>query len=399
VTQVISVPHRFALVTGVLDLGGTTTFLCNLAGELVRRNIPVQVFSFASDNPLAADFQRLNIPVFATDERRLIYEDRLLLILKELGRFKPTVALANLSAESFEVLRYMPKGVFRIGTAQADQDGVYQLLAHYVGEMDLLVAISDRIKHQLQARPEFAPVPVTYVPHGVPMPETSTPRAPNSTAPLRILYLGRLQRIQKRVQLFPEIAQALQTSGIAFHWTIAGTGPDKEWLESAMPKPGPGQSVSFPGKILYGNVPRALAEHDIFLLASDYEGQPLSLLEAMGAGLVPVVSDLPSGIREVVNSSTGKLVPPQNTKGYAEAIISLHKNRDELCRLSQNAQQKARREFTVSAMTDRWLAVLPPTPPAEISWPPTWQIKPILSSSNPLWFSPSVRWLRRLLRR
>jgi glycosyltransferase involved in cell wall biosynthesis len=398
VTQVISDPRRFALVTGVLDLGGTTTFLCNLAGELIRRGISAKVLSFASDNPLAADFQRLNIPVFATDEKKMIYEDRLLLILKEIAQFNATVALANLSAESFEVLRYMPEGVFRIGTAQADQEGVYNLLSHYAGEMDLLAAISDRIKQQLLARPEFSSLRVHYIPHGVPMPESAAPRVPNTTAPLRILYLGRLQRVQKRVQLFPEIAQALQASIIPFRWTIAGAGPDKEWLESAMPKPGEGQSVSFPGKILYGDVPRVLADHDVFLLASDYEGQPLSLLEAMAAGLVPVVSDLPSGIREVVDASTGKLVPPENTKGYADAIVQLHRNRDELSRLSQNAQEKARREFTVSAMTDRWLAAVPPSPAAEISWPDKWKIKPILSASNPLWFTPPMRWLRRLIR-
>ena len=38
--------HRVALVTGVLDLGGTTTF-CNLAGELIRRALKAKVFSFS----------------------------------------------------------------------------------------------------------------------------------------------------------------------------------------------------------------------------------------------------------------------------------------------------------------------------------------------------------------
>jgi glycosyltransferase involved in cell wall biosynthesis len=391
-------PHRFALVTGVLDLGGTTTFLCNLAGELVRRNYPVLVVSFANENPLAADFARLKIPVFTTDEKRLIYEDRLLLIVKTLATFKPTVALANLSAESFEVLRYMPKGVFRIGTAQADQEGVYRLLAHYTGEMDLLAAISDRIKQQIQARPEFAGVPVRYVAHGVPVPEPQTERVPNLSGPLRILYLGRLQREQKRVQFFPEILQALQSANIPFHWTIAGTGPEEAWLKSTVTSDTANQTISFPGKVLYGDVPRLLAEHDVFLLASDYEGQPLSLLEAMVAGLVPVVSDLPSGIREVVDTDTGKLVPPENARGYAEAILRLHENREELRRLAVNAQERARREFTVSAMADRWLAVLPPAPIGPMVWPDSWALKPILSARNRWWFTPPMRWLRRLLR-
>ena len=401
-TQVISgsprAPHRFALVTGVLDLGGTTTFLCNLAGELVRRGYPVLVLSFASENPLLADFARLKIPVFTTDEKRLIYEDRLLHILNTLASFKPTVALANLSAESYEILRYMPKGVFRIGTAQADQEGVYRLLAHYTGDMDLLVAISDRIRQQLQARPEFASVPVRYVAHGVPVPEPQSERAPNAAGPLRLLYLGRLQREQKRVQLFPEIFQALQAAGIPFHWTIAGTGPEEAWLKSTLQGGAANQTISFPGKVLYGDVPRLLAEHDVFLLASDYEGQPLSLLEAMVAGLVPVVSDLPSGIREVVDADTGKLVPPENPRGYAEAIVGLCENRDELRRLAINAQQKARREFTVSAMADRWLAVLPPSLASGIVWPDTWRVKPILSAPNRWWFTPPMRWLRRVLR-
>jgi len=402
VTQVISgsprAPHRIALVTGVLDLGGTTTFLCNLAGELVRRGYPVLVLSFTSENPFLADFARLKIPVFTTDEKRFIYEDRLLHILNTLVSFKPTVALANLSAESFEVLRYMPKGVFRIGTAQADQEGVYRLIAHYTGEMDLLAAISERIKSQLQALPEFAGVPVRYVAHGVPVPEPQSERVPNTAGPLRILYLGRLQREQKRVQFFPEIHQALQTSGIRFHWTIAGTGPEETWLKSALQSGVANQTISFSGKVLYGDVPRLLAEHDVFLLASDYEGQPLSLLEAMVAGVVPVVSDLPSGIREAVDADTGRLVPPENARGYADAIICLYQNRDELSRLSVNAQQKARRDFTVSAMADRWLSVLPANPAGGVAWPTTWSVKSMLSAPNRWWFAPPMRWLRRLLR-
>ncbi|MGA2867210.1 MAG: glycosyltransferase family 4 protein [Verrucomicrobiota bacterium] len=392
-------PHRLALVTGVLDLGGTTTFLCNLAGELIRRQLTAAVFSFNQDNPLASDFARLKTPVFTTDERRLIYEDRLVRVLRALARFQPTAVVANLSATSFEVLRYVPRGLFRLGMAQSHDPGVYYTVRPYAPHLDAMGAVSRRIQETLAALPEFARVPIHYLPYGVPMPGPETLPARDPGAPLRVLYLGRLQQEQKRVRLFPQMLQALVASGIPFHWTVAGEGPDRALLESAMKSAAPAQTVSFPGRIQYGDVPRVLSEHDVFLLASDYEGLPLSLLEAMARGLVPVISELPSGVGEVVDQTTGKLVPPDNVPGYAEAIIWLHSHRQEMSRLSRNAREAVRHKFSVAAMTDRWLAVLPPPPAQPLLWPERWTVQPILLAKDQWRFSIPLRLARRWLRR
>jgi hypothetical protein len=185
------------------------------------------------------------------------------------------------------------------------------------------------------------------------MPPEARP-ARDTAVPLRILYLGRLDREQKRVHLFPAILEQLQSSGIPFHWTLAGDGPESAALQARMQGGGPEQIVSFIGTVPYADVPRILSEHDVFLLASDYEGLPLSLLEAMGAGLAPVVSDLPSGIRELVDETTGKRVAPGNLRGYAEAIVWLHEHRGELRRFSENAQRRVRGEFSIAAMAGRW---------------------------------------------
>src|SRR5487761_2304718 len=100
--------HRIALVSGGIGLGGSTTFLVNFAGELVRRKIPVAVFSLEANNPLASDFQSLGVPVLCLDEHRMIFEDRLKIVLENLRRFQPTVVVSTLGAASFEVLRYLP---------------------------------------------------------------------------------------------------------------------------------------------------------------------------------------------------------------------------------------------------------------------------------------------------
>jgi glycosyltransferase involved in cell wall biosynthesis len=391
-------PHRIALITGGLVLGGSTTFLCNFAGELVQRKIPVEVLSFQKDNPLAEHFSRLNIPVFLQDERKLIFEDRLHAILQQLSRFKPTIVLANLSSTSFEVLHYLPAGVFRVGISHSDHAREYALIAHYPAHMDLLTVVSKNMKRKVDAMPEFNRLPARYLPLGVSMPPEKDVARMDPLRPLRIFYIGRLDREQKRVHLFPQILEQLKKSGIPFHWTIAGDGLEKAALERAM-QSAPAQTISFPGKISYARVPELLRAHDVFLLASDYEGLPLSLLEAMGGGLVPVVSDLPSGIPEVVDSSNGILVPINDTDGYARGIIHLHKNRDELAAKSAAARARVKTEFSVEAMADRWLAAFPAPPIPPPTWPQQWRISAPLVAKNPFYFSRPVRVLRRLAAR
>ncbi len=388
---------RVALVTGGLELGGATTFLCNFGGELVCRGVPVEVLSFEKNNPLAADFKRLNVPLFWQDDRHVIFEDRVQAVLRELRRFRPTAVVACLGGNSFEVLRYVPAGVFRAGMVQADYPGAYEVAQPYAAHLDLMAGVSQAVAANLEARQDFARVPVRYLPYGVPMPEPGARTSPPANAPLRILYFGRLVEAQKRVRFFPQILEQLKSSGIPFHWTIAGEGPEKTFLQSALQSSPPSQTVSFPGKILYGDVPRLLAAHDVFLLASNVEGLPLSLLEAMGYGLVPVVSDLDSGIREVVDETSGIRVVPSNVSGYAEAIIWLHEHREEMRRLSQNAQARVRRDFSVGAMTDRWLGALPPPPKSDVNWPDRWRIGAPLPSRGDLRFSPPARLLRRWL--
>src|ERR1700722_11136458 len=126
-----STSPRMALVTGGLPFGGSTTFLCNLGGELIRRKIPVEVLSFERENPLASDFERLKIPVLCLDDRRIIFEERMEKILLRLSGFKPTVVLAMLGAISFETLRYLPPGVFRAGVGQSDDPDIYEMMRSY----------------------------------------------------------------------------------------------------------------------------------------------------------------------------------------------------------------------------------------------------------------------------
>jgi glycosyltransferase involved in cell wall biosynthesis len=391
---------RLALVSGSVPLGGTTNFLCNLAGDLVRRGDPVRIWSFVNNLESVPEFERLGIPLSLQDARTTIFEDRARAILEDLRRFQPTAVVANLDACSFEILRYVPAGVLRVGTVQSDAEANYELARRYTDHVDIMVAVSRFIEQRLSGLAEFRNKPVCYQPYGVPIPPVRRREWPGKSVPLRILYLGRLEQPQKRVRLFPQILQALRAAAVPFDWTIAGTGPEEAFLRGALRSSRPDQRISFTGHVAYADVPALLLRHDVYLLASDHEGLPLSLLEAMGAGLVPVVSDLPSGIPEVVDASVGILVPPDRVAGYAEGIVRLHHHREVLRHMSEGAQARVRREFSVAAMADRWLGMLRRAslrPPKD--WPERIAIRPILGAIHPLQFSPPARWVRRRLKR
>ncbi len=386
-------PRKIAFLSG-LPFGGSTTFLCNLAGELARRGVPVIVISPDKENAFASDFQRAGVKVLQQDERHTIFEDRMAAMLRTLADFRPAVVIGCLGQSSYEPLRYLPPGVQRLAVIQSDAPIFYDAAALYAPFLDGIVGVSHTITAQLEGMEEFRKVTKLCLSYGVPMPETLEPRRIGSH-PLRILYHGRLTNPQKRVRLFPRILEGLKRSGMPFHWTIAGEGEERNFLEANMKKTAANQTISFAGQVSYADVPSLIKEHDICLLASDCEGFGLGVLESMSYGLVPVVSDLPAGIPEMVDETTGILVPVDDVDGYARAIIHLHEHRDELAAKSAAAPERVKRKFSVAAMADRWLAALPGPFPT-VAWPTRWNIRAPLRDRRPFYFSPPMRILRRL---
>jgi glycosyltransferase involved in cell wall biosynthesis len=127
------------------------------------------------------------------------------------------------------------------------------------------------------------------------------------------------------------------TPGLApMHLLVIGDGPLRSSLETQVARSGLGGRVHFLGaRRDLGNL---LAAMDIFVLPSLWEGLPLSLVLAMGAGL-PVVSTTVAGIPEVVREGeTGLLVPPGNAAALGGALARLIQSTSDRARLGQAAR-------------------------------------------------------------
>ncbi len=95
--------------------------------------------------------------------------------------------------------------------------------------------------------------------------------------------------------------------------------------------------VVFCGRLPREEAIKRIQQSSIFLLPSYFEGCPVTLIEGIANGVVPIVSDDPHASMEIVqNEETGFVIKRDNIKGYAETIILLLKNSEKLRQLSQN---------------------------------------------------------------
>ncbi len=361
---------RIAMVTGGLPFGGSTTFLLYLASGLQSLDIPAEVFSFSKENAFAADFKAAKIAVHLSDEKKLIFEDRLTTLYKKIVEFRPTAVIANLGLESFEMLRYMPEGIKRLGMIH---DPVNQkMLSIYKGCLDAIVVVNPT---WVEVSRGFAPqVPCTFLAHGIPLPEPGLKRLPNPNEPLKLIYFGRFTEV-KGADIFPEIAKHLDAGGIPYHWAMYGNGPSEHFLREKLA----GQIKS--GKVaIYPPISRhelyeKIRRHDIFMMAPQYEGGPLTLLEGMAVGLVPVCSDTPCLTQEVVNPSNGFCIPREPAH-FLESLAMLHRDRALLERMSVAARKTITASYSTNAMAERYAGYINKIAPT--SGRGTWQknIKP-----------------------
>jgi glycosyltransferase involved in cell wall biosynthesis len=217
----------------------------------------------------------------------------------------------------------------------------YDLALMHEPTIDLYITYTERMHNRLRELLPHRKEDILCIPYGVEIP---TRRHRALSNPIRLLYVGRLDR-SKGVFDLPSIDRLLRDSGLAPEWTIQGPGPAEHELREVW---GNAPHVRWLGRSSMEQVKKQYVEHDILVMPSRSEGLPVALLEAMASGCVPVVSDLPSGIRETVeNGVNGFRVAPGDITGFADAIISLDSQRGALRAMSDNAASRIESRFDI----------------------------------------------------
>ena len=159
----------------------------------------------------------------------------------------------------------------------------------------------------------------------------------NGKEALDILYLGRIE-LNKGIDYIFEACKALKNEGMKFHLNFAG----KEEVEGQyIPKFKEefGEHFTFHGIVSGEKKIDVLKKCDIFLLPSFYEGLPMSLLETMSFGQVPVVTPVGSIPTVVADNVNGCFIRVKNTYDIINVVRMLMTDKNFYSTLSNNAQQ------------------------------------------------------------
>lgn len=338
------------LVRGLRSRGHDVTLL--LTGSMWRDDKPL---------PIPGDLAvaHLALPPVAT------WPARWTALQRYLEEAAPCVYLPNHDIAHSGVSPTLSSRVGIVGIAHSDDPQHYDHARRLAPWWNGVVGVSETIVRSLRAMDELTATPVTYIPYGVAVcaPEDISNRAQQRAASgdrLRIVYAGRLEERQKRVSDLIAIARALRTRAIDFEMTIAGDGPSRGPLATAVREARLDDVVRFVGTLPMDRMAELYLAHHVFLLPSAFEGLPLALLESMGQGCVPLVSDIASGVPELVrDGESGFRVVVGDAEAFAERLAGLARDarlREEMSSRARAAV--ARGPYGIDDMVDRYERLL-----------------------------------------
>lgn len=168
----------------------------------------------------------------------------------------------------------------------------------------------------------------------------------------RLLYVGRLSAAKGLPILLNSLA-TLRSQYPQLQLTVVGDGEDRVELQTLSQNLNLGEVVDFVGYKSQAEVREVMQQTDVFVLPSFAEGVPVSLMEAMAAG-VPVVTTRIAGISELVEDGvSGYLVSPGNQTALREAIARLIADPVLRNEFGQAGRAKVEREFNVHTEAGR----------------------------------------------
>ena len=174
-------------------------------------------------------------------------------------------------------------------------------------------------------------------------------KAQNNNSKCKIVFVGRLAEPKDPILLIKTYNELTEEVKAKSEVLIVGEGEKRKELEKFIKENKLNEKVKLFGSLSREKVFEILRESNIFVLTSNYEGFPITILEAMSCGL-PIIASNVGGIREIVVSETGYLVNKLDIEAFKKALTELIENPELRERMGENARKKVEDNFSLEKM-------------------------------------------------
>lgn len=359
---------KILFMIDALGIGGAEQLLVNLANTLDRERFEVYVCCLIErrGNPLQSELRELGAPLYVLGARR-IYDPRTLYTLaRYLRRHGIHIVHTQLTDADIVgrivgrltgrlVVSTMQNVPFQYSRRRFDRRIMQRLTARFA--TDRLTAVSRRVRDMFVAEWGVPEHKIAAIYNGVPMdaffavpPER--PAAPGD-GPV-ITTLGRMTRQKAHADLLRAAKLVLARRPDA-RFMIAGNGYLMDELQHQAAELGIADRVAFPG--MRRDIPQALAESDVFVLSSLWEGLPVSAVEAMAAARPAVMTDVGGCAELVQNGVQGYIVPPRQPEALAEALLKTIEDPARRVAMGIAARERVRHDFDIRTLTAQYEAL------------------------------------------
>lgn len=382
-------PNILFLLKG-LEIGGLEVVTAVLANKFVEEGHQVSVFSFLGGKHSIADRFDARIKLYQQDDysrskenvaklRKVLVDDKIDIIINQWGLPYTPIKTARKAAKGLDVkiisvyhnapsfngriqklnialmgcenlmkrlaLRLM-RFAFKKVTSRAmayiyrHSDLFLVLSPSYIEEFKRFTGVSDDRYLQVLTNP----ITVEHDGYEYAFNEKQT----------EIIYVGRLDFVQKRVYRVIDTWNYLEERFQDWRLTIVGDGEDRENLENHVKYLGL-KRVSFEG---FQKPIDYYKRASILLLTSDFEGFPLVLAECMSFGVIPAVYDSYSAVCDIIDGDKDGIVLPYHKQGYdaneaAGMIANIMKDDGKREQMALAAIKKSK-EYSVEKIYSEW---------------------------------------------
>ncbi len=349
-----------AIPSGIIS--GVDIFATHLVRQLLQRGVRAKIVSSRPDHESATRLQlAADLPIdrLSFHTKYKFWQQRWQAMIDYLEAHAPCIYIPNYDYNYSGISPKLSTRIKVVGIAHSDDAEHYEHVSRLGHTWDAIVGVSQTITQRIATLAPMISSRLHTIPYGVEMPLIRPKRPIDAMAPLQIIYCGRLEEKQKRVLDLIWIARRLKERQIPFVLTIVGDGSARRRMELLRTEFALDSCIFFTGKLPNTAVIQRLQHSDVFLLPSSFEGLPVSLLEAMAKGVVPLVTDIRSGIPELIQDrKNGLIVTVGHIDGFAERLTYLYHNPTVLYRMTEAGRATIiTGGYYIEKMVDRYLTV------------------------------------------